>query len=119
MCRLPGSCRAFGVLPGRRSRSPGARPPPRAPRPRRAAGLAITISVDTTLAEVARAALDAGAAVINDISAGRDDPAMLPLAASRNVPLALMHMQGTPKTMQDEPAYGDVIGEVLEFLRER
>ena len=76
------------------------------------------ISIDTTRAEVAEAALDAGAGMINDISAGRDDPALLELAAARNVPLCLMHMQGTPETMQDNPRYEDVVSEVCAFLRD-
>ena len=77
------------------------------------------ISVDTTLAEVAAAALDAGADMINDVSAGRDSPAMLGLAARRTVPIVLMHMQGAPATMQQAPHYDDVVGEVVEFLRGR
>jgi|DewCreStandDraft_5_1066085.scaffolds.fasta_scaffold00005_346 dihydropteroate synthase len=79
----------------------------------------IPISIDTTKADVARAALDAGATMINDISAGRFDPAMLPLAAERRVPIVLMHMQGTPQTMQRNPTYTDVTREVFEFLQER
>jgi dihydropteroate synthase len=78
-----------------------------------------TFSVDTTLAAVAEAALDQGVHLINDISAGRDDPALLPLAAKRDCPLVLMHMQGTPATMQINPAYLDVAFEVAQFLRER
>jgi len=78
-----------------------------------------TVSIDTTLAPVAEAALDAGVHVINDISAGRDDPALLPLAARRGCPLVLMHMQGTPATMQLNPAYSDVTREVTAFLRRR
>ena len=77
------------------------------------------ISIDTTRAEVAEAALDAGAGMVNDISAGRDDPALLELVAVRGVPLCLMHMQGTPETMQDDPHYDDVVTEVCAFLRER
>ncbi len=77
------------------------------------------LSIDTTRAPVAAAALDAGAAMINDISAGRDDPAMLPLAAERGVPICLMHMQGTPGTMQQNPRYTDVAAEVEAFLLER
>jgi dihydropteroate synthase len=57
--------------------------------------------------------------MLNDISAGRDDPAMLPLAARRRVPIVLMHMQGEPATMQQAPRYDDVVGEVLDFLRQR
>jgi dihydropteroate synthase len=79
----------------------------------------VMISIDTTLAEVAAAALDAGAAMINDVSAGRDDEAILPLAADRGVPVVLMHMQGTPATMQDAPRYGNVVEDIREFLLER
>ncbi len=77
------------------------------------------MSIDTTRAEVARFALDAGAAILNDVSAGRDDPQMLPLAAERNCPVVLMHMLGEPKTMQADPRYEDVVGEVREFLAGR
>jgi dihydropteroate synthase len=86
---------------------------------RRIANLPVTISIDTTRAAVAEAALDAGAALVNDISAGRDDPALLPLVAQRGVPVVLMHMQGTPLTMQDTPGYSDVVAETIAFLRER
>lgn len=77
------------------------------------------VSIDTTLAEVAQFALDAGASIINDVSAGRDDPEMLPLAARRGVPIILMHMLGQPKTMQESPHYDDVVGEVRDFLSRR
>lgn len=77
------------------------------------------ISIDTTCAEVAEAALDAGADWINDTSAGRDDPAMLALAADRGVPIVLMHRQGMPDSMQENPRYLDVIAEVRGFLCER
>jgi len=79
----------------------------------------LAISIDTTWSAVAEAALDAGADMINDVAAGRDDPGILALAARRNVPIALMHMQGAPKTMQDNPGYGDVVAEVLGFLETR
>jgi dihydropteroate synthase len=78
-----------------------------------------TLSIDTTRAAVAQAALDAGANLINDISAGREDEEMFPLVARRGVPIILMHMQGTPATMQDNPAYNNVAIEVELFLRER
>lgn len=81
--------------------------------------LNIITSVDTTSAQVAEAALDAGAMVINDISAGRFDPAMLPLAAHRQTPIILMHIQGTPATMQQNPTYSDVVAEVADHLRQR
>jgi dihydropteroate synthase len=83
------------------------------------AGLPVTISVDTTRSAVAEPALDAGAHVINDVSAGGDDPAILPLAAARRAPIVLMHMQGTPATMQAAPSYADVTGEVIDFLKRR
>ena len=86
---------------------------------RRVAARPVTISIDTTRAVVAEAALDAGAAVINDVSAGRDDAALLPLVARRGVPVVLMHMQGTPQTMQDAPSYRDVVAETILFLRDR
>ena len=79
----------------------------------------VPLSVDTTKADVARAALDAGADVVNDTSAGRADPAMLALCAAADVPIVLMHMQGTPATMQARPRYADVVAEVAAFLAER
>jgi dihydropteroate synthase len=79
----------------------------------------ISISIDTTLSTVAEAALDAGANLINDVSAGLNDPNMLVLAAKRAVPIILMHAQGTPKTMQDKPYYDDVVKEVIDFLKSR
>ncbi len=77
------------------------------------------ISVDTTKARLAAEALDLGAGMVNDISAGRFDPEMLPLVARRGAGLALMHMQGTPQDMQVAPRYSDVVEEVTGFLRER
>lgn len=77
----------------------------------------VPISIDTTKAAVAGRAIDAGADMINDISAGRFDPEMLPLAAKNRRPICLMHMQGTPKTMQDSPHYGDAISEIAAFLK--
>ena len=77
------------------------------------------VSIDTTLSAVARFALDEGAAIINDVSAGRDDPAMLDLAAERGVPIVLMHMLGEPKDMQVEPRYDNVVAEVRAFLAGR
>lgn len=79
----------------------------------------IPISVDTTKAEVARQALDAGAAVINDISALRDDPGMADVVARGRAGLILMHMQGSPATMQEHPAYEAVAEEVGDFLQAR
>ncbi|MEW6553462.1 MAG: dihydropteroate synthase [Actinomycetota bacterium] len=79
----------------------------------------VPVSIDTTKAEVARQALAAGCAMVNEISALRLDEEMLPLLAGRGVPFCLMHMQGLPKDMQVEPHYEDVIGEISSFLRER
>ncbi|MGA2071089.1 MAG: dihydropteroate synthase [Sedimentisphaerales bacterium] len=76
------------------------------------------ISIDTTNYEVAKAALDAGANIINDITALADQR-MAQLAAERKVPVILMHMQGTPRTMQIEPKYKNVVAEVLKFLLDR
>jgi len=80
----------------------------------------VRISIDTTRSEVAAFALQAGATIINDVSAGRDDPAMFALAAAAGgAAMVLMHMRGQPRTMQADPQYGDVVAEVREFLRER
>jgi dihydropteroate synthase len=78
----------------------------------------VPISIDTFRSEVAEAALEAGAGMINDITALSDER-MGKLAAERQVPVVLMHMQGTPATMQIEPKYDDVVGEVLRFLLDR
>nr|MBN2278265.1 dihydropteroate synthase [candidate division Zixibacteria bacterium] len=80
---------------------------------------AIPISIDTNKAAVARRALEAGADIINDISALRFDPDMAELAAKTAVPVILMHMLGTPETMQDEPRYSNCIAEIIDFFRER
>jgi dihydropteroate synthase len=77
------------------------------------------ISVDTCSSDVARAAVEQGADMINDISAGGLDPDMKKVAAELGVPCILMHMKGKPKTMQDEPVYGDVVPEIIEHLAER
>ncbi len=79
----------------------------------------VPISIDTYKATVAREALAAGAAIINDISALRFDPEMAPLAAAHQVPVVLMHMQGTPRDMQRQPHYDDLLGEIKAFFRER
>ncbi len=81
--------------------------------------VSIPISIDTTKAVVAKAAIHAGAAMINDISALGFDPDMAHVAAETGVPVVLMHMLGTPKTMQKHPIYQDVVQEVIAFLRER
>jgi len=78
--------------------------------------VSVPISIDTYKSAIARAALDAGADIVNDISALRFDPAMASLVAAEKVPVVLMHMQGTPQTMQREPQYHDVVREVRDFL---
>lgn len=79
----------------------------------------LPVSIDTTKAAVAEAALAAGAGIVNDISALRHDPAMPGVVCGYDGPVIIMHMKGTPETMQIDPQYEDVIGEVLEFFRER
>ena len=79
----------------------------------------IPISIDTSKASVARAAIEAGAEIVNDITGLSGDPAMIDLAIETGVGVCAMHMQGTPQTMQDNPTYTDVVGEVREYLRER
>jgi dihydropteroate synthase len=114
---------------GGESTRPGARRVPAAEQMRRvlpviesiraALPAGVEISIDTTSAEVAERALDAGASLINDVSAGRDDPGMFRLAGRRRAPIVLMHMRGDPATMQEDPRYGDVVAEVREFLLDR
>lgn len=79
----------------------------------------VPISIDTCKAELAAGALDAGASIVNDISGLRFDPGMIPLLSERGVPVVIMHMQGTPGNMQDNPTYEDVVGDIVRFLRER
>lgn len=79
----------------------------------------IPISIDTTKAQVAQLSLDAGADIINDISAMRLDPDMASLAATRHCPIIIMHMQGTPRDMQIKPQYHDVIAETIKFFQDR
>lgn len=79
----------------------------------------VPISVDTMKAAVARQALEAGAAIINDVSALRYDDGMVEVVAETGCPVCLMHMKGQPKTMQDDPRYDDVVDEVLGFLETR
>jgi dihydropteroate synthase len=86
---------------------------------RLAAATTVPVSVDTTKAVVARAALDAGATVVNDVSAGRHDQQMLGVIAGAAAGYVVMHMQGEPRTMQADPRYDDVVAEVGEFLSER
>jgi dihydropteroate synthase len=85
---------------------------------RLAGRLKAAISVDTMKAGVARAALEAGASILNDITALRGDPEMPRVAAETGAGVILMHMQGTPRTMQNAPHYDDVVGEVRDFLRQ-
>ncbi|OJU84283.1 MAG: dihydropteroate synthase [Solirubrobacterales bacterium 70-9] len=82
-------------------------------------GLEVDISVDTSKAAVAAAALDAGATIVNDVTALRGDPEMAALVADRDAGLVLMHMVGDPRTMQVNPEYDDVVAEVRDFLAER
>jgi dihydropteroate synthase len=81
--------------------------------------LPVLFSIDTTSSKVAQAALDSGARIINDISAGRNDPAILTLAGRKLCPIILMHMLGVPLTMQHAPMYQEVTAEVAGFLNER
>ena len=83
------------------------------------AGVGAAISIDTSKLEVARAALDAGATFVNDVTAFRAAPQIAALVAQRGAECALTHMRGEPRTMQNDPAYGDVVAEVGAFLRER
>jgi dihydropteroate synthase len=79
----------------------------------------VPLSIDTTKAEVAEAAMSAGAEIINDISALTKDPRMIPVAMETQAAVCAMHMQGNPQTMQDNPTYDDVVAEVHQFLRTR
>lgn len=82
-------------------------------------GVEAQVSVDTSKAAVAAAALDAGAEIVNDVTALRGDSEMAALCAERGATVVLMHMHGTPRTMQDEPSYDDVVADVKAFLAER
>jgi len=82
-------------------------------------GTGAEVSIDTSKLAVAEAALDAGASIVNDVTALRGDPEIGALCAERGVGLILMHMQGTPRTMQANPAYDDVVDDVKAFLAER
>ena len=79
----------------------------------------VLISIDTSKAAVAAAAMKAGADIINDVTALQGDPGMPEVARATDAGVVLMHMQGTPRTMQADPHYGDVVAEVAEFLRQR
>ncbi len=76
----------------------------------------VLISIDTTLADVAEAALDAGAGLVNDVTGGTDDENLMSLVATRNIPYCIMHMKGRPHNMQDNPTYDNVTEEVQSFL---
>src|SRR6266850_3145074 len=77
------------------------------------------ISIDTSKSEVAAAALEAGASIVNDVTGGRGDRDMMSLVAKRNAGFIIMHMQGDPRTMQNEPRYVDVVSEVAVFFRQQ
>jgi dihydropteroate synthase len=111
---------------GGESTRPGAEPVAEAEELRRVvpvieglAGGGTAISVDTSKGAVAEAALDAGATIVNDVTALLGDPGMAALCAERGATVILMHMRGDPRTMQDDPTYEDVVGEVKAFLSER
>src|SRR6266567_5195539 len=81
--------------------------------------LDVPISIDTSKAKVARAGIEAGASIVNDVTGGRGDDQMLPLVAETKSAFIIMHMQGTPRTMQIEPRYTDVVAEISEFFRQQ
>jgi dihydropteroate synthase len=85
----------------------------------RKARCTVPITIDTTKAAVAEAAVAAGADAVNDVSALTEDPRSLTAVAALGVPVVLMHMQGEPRTMQDAPTYDDVVGEVADYLAAR
>src|SRR6266403_3377230 len=80
--------------------------------------LDVPLSIDTSKSEVARAAIQAGASIVNDVTGGRGDKEMLPLIAETNSALIIMHMQGTPRTMQNQPLYSDAVSEIADFFRQ-
>jgi dihydropteroate synthase len=79
----------------------------------------VSVSIDTSKRPVAEAALDAGAEIVNDVTAFRADPDLAVLCADRDCEVVLMHMLGTPRTMQENPSYDDVVDEIKDFLAER
>ena len=81
--------------------------------------IGILISIDTSKSEVAKAALEAGASIVNDVTGGRGDEEMMPLIANRKAAFIIMHMQGEPRTMQIGPRYVDVVSEVANFFRQQ
>ncbi|MGI9556925.1 MAG: dihydropteroate synthase [Solirubrobacterales bacterium] len=82
-------------------------------------GVGVPVSIDTSKTQVAAAAIDAGATIVNDVTALRAEPDLAALCAERRVEVVLMHMQGTPRTMQQDPTYDDVVDDVRAFLVER
>lgn len=112
---------------GAESTRPGADPVEEAEERRRAIpvvaavakAVRVPISIDTSKASVAQAALDAGAVLVNDVTALRGDPAMVEVIVRMGAGIVLMHMSGTPRTMQQQPSYEDVVGEVSVFFEER
>ena len=113
---------------GAESTRPGSDPVPPDEQLRRLGGVlaamrneaaGVAVSVDTSSARVAEAALDAGAVLVNDVTAGRGDPDLLSLVAERGAAVCLVHMRGTPRTMQSDPRYGDVVAEVRDHLEGR
>ncbi len=111
---------------GGESTRPGAEPVPAAVEVERTAPVVAelaaagaVVSIDTSKAEVASAALDAGSTIVNDVTALRGDPELAPVCAERGCEVVLMHMRGSPRTMQDAPAYDDVVEEVRGFLAAR
>ena len=79
----------------------------------------IVISIDTSKAQVARAAIEAGASIVNDVTGGRGDREMMPFVAEIKAAFIIMHMQGDPRTMQSDPRYVDVVSEVADFFRQQ
>jgi dihydropteroate synthase len=79
----------------------------------------VPVSIDTSKARVAEAAIDAGAEIINDVTGLQGDPAMLRVAQQTRAAVCVMHMLGTPQTMQDNPTYGDVVAEIYDYLQQR
>jgi len=79
----------------------------------------IVISIDTSKAQVARAAIGAGASIVNDVTGGRGDREMMPFVAEIKATFTIMHMQGNPRTMQSDPRYVDVVSEVADFFRQQ
>jgi len=79
----------------------------------------VVISIDTSKTQVARTAVQVGASIVNDVTGGRDDKKMMPLIAETKSAFIIVHMQGTPRTMQIEPRYADVVSEIADFFRQQ